>query len=305
MMTAIKAFFEKNRVAGIGLAIAGLLFSGDGALAAASERTISVGGEQRSYSLYVPSALAQPAPLVFVFHGGGGSAEKFMNQSQMTRIADREHFIAVFPQGVGRSKGGSWNVGGGYSPSNADDVGFVRAILADMNRSFAIDPKRIYATGMSMGAIFSYRLACEMSDTFAAIAPVSGTMVEAGCSPGAPVAVFHVHGTRDENIPFGGGSGAMTGAGRSWPSARDGLEKWAGIDRCAPPIESRKDGADTTCSFYDHCQATVVLCLVKGGGHAWPGSAPKRWQETTGVYVSQNFPASERIWAFFAAHPKP
>jgi polyhydroxybutyrate depolymerase len=130
-------------------------------------------------------------------------------------------------------------------------------------------------------------------------------MVDPGCAPANPVAVLHVHGTSDENIPVHGGTGMMTAWGRSWPPMEDGLQQWAKFDSCAAgQPSSRADGPETTCYSYRGCKAAVEFCLVNGGGHAWPGGQPHRWQQRFGVYVSQTFPASARIWAFFAAHPK-
>jgi polyhydroxybutyrate depolymerase len=268
------------------------------------DRVVGVGGFQRSYLLHVPSAMQRPAPVVMVFHGGGGRPQGIMRTTRMNEVADRAGFIAVYPEGIGRARGGSWNIGGPDSPSTADDVAFVRAILADLERSYPIDRRRIYATGESMGGVFTYRLACEMSDVFAAIAPVAATMIETGCAPRSPVAIFHVHGTADENIPLNGGVGLMTLRNRAWPAMQHGVARWAQLDGCSGPPRARQDGPETTCYSYGQCRAEVEYCLVRGGGHAWPGSEPHAWQERFGVHVSQTFPASWRIWEFFAAHPK-
>ncbi len=268
-------------------------------------RVLTVGGITRRYLIRVPAGIGRPAPLVFVFHGGGGRAAGVMRTSGMNDVADRQNFIVVYPDGAGRGEGrGTWNVGLGDVGGSADDVGFVRAILRDVERGYPIDPRRIYATGESMGGIFSYRLACEMSETFAAIAPVAATMVEPNCAPVRPVAVLHIQGSADQNIPLNGGAGAMTGMGRNWPAPTIGISFWAHVDGCPGTESTRQDGPETTCQTFDGCRATVEFCVVAGGGHAWPGSQPLRWQQMFNVYVSQTFPASERIWAFFAAHPK-
>ena len=289
-------------------ALAALLVFAGGtprAWAQVQERSVSVGGTQRSYLLYVPLGISGPAPLVMVFHGGGGRAQGIVRSTGMNALADSSHFVVAYPQGVGRRGGrGTWNIGGPNSASDADDIAFVQAMLADIERGNPIDRRRIYATGESMGGVFAYRLACEMSDTFAAIAPVAATMVEPNCAPRSPVAVLHIQGTADENIPLNGGTGAMTGMGRDWPSPRGAVDFWARADGCAPTVSSRQDGADTTCRTHTACRSTVEMCTVNGGGHAWPGSEPQRWQQRYNVYVSQSFPASQRIWEFFAAHPK-
>ncbi|MBS0559849.1 MAG: polyhydroxybutyrate depolymerase [Proteobacteria bacterium] len=276
-----------------------------GAWAQAQERSVSVGGVQRSYLLFVPPGVSNPAPLVMVFHGGGGRAQGIMRSTGMNAVAERGRFIVAYPQGEGRGGGkGTWNIGGPNSASSANDIGFVQAMLADIERSYPIDRRRIFATGESMGGVFAYRLACEMSDTFAAIAPVAATMVQPNCAPRSPVAVLHIQGSADQNIPLNGGTGSMTGMGRAWPSPRGAVDFWARADGCSPAVSSRQDGPDTTCQTHTTCRSTVEMCIVNGGGHAWPGSPPQRWQQRYRVYVSQNFPASQRIWEFFAAHPK-
>lgn len=252
------------------------------------ERVVTVHGQERGYAIHIPPNVTRPAPLVLVFHGGGGRPEAIERRTGMDRLADEKGFVVVYPAGMSRGGGGrrgTWNVGSGQSPSRADDVAFVQAILRDVERSLPIDHARIYATGVSMGGVFSYRLACEMSDTFAAIAPVSATMVEHNCHPNSPVAVLHIHGDRDNRIPIGGGHGEMTASGRSWPSPREGVASWRKFDSCGGAPEQHDEGP-ASCTIYSQCRATVEYCVLAGEGHGWPEMA------------------SARIWAFFAAHPK-
>jgi poly(3-hydroxybutyrate) depolymerase len=186
----------------------------DARSAAFEERAVAVGGIERSYMVHIPPRAAKPTPIVLIFHGGGGRPQAIASRTGMNDLADHYGFIAVYPAGADRAsgRGGTWNIGGPSSPSSADDVGFVEAILGDLERTTPIDHARIYATGVSMGGVFSYRLACEMSNTFAAIAPVAATMVDPSCHPSSPVAVLHIHGTDDDRIPLNGGRGEMTAA---------------------------------------------------------------------------------------------
>ena len=93
------------------------------------------------------------------------------------------------------------------NPNDVDDVKFTRALLDDLPKVVTADSKRVYATGISNGGILCYRLASELSDRVAAIAPVSGTMGMASCHPQRPVSVMHFHGTDDRFVPFNGGKG--------------------------------------------------------------------------------------------------
>lgn len=248
------------------------------------EQTVTVGGIERSYLVHIPAHATTPAPVVLVFHGGGGRPQAIANRTGMNELADQYGFIAVYPAGADRAngRGGSWNIGGPSSPSSADDVAFVGAILGNLERTAPIDHARIYATGMSMGGVFSYRLACEMSNTFAAIAPVSATMVEPSCHPRSPVAVLHIHGTDDNRIPLNGGRGELTAANRSWPAPQAGVSLWSRFDDCDGQPSRAADG----CTTYGQCKASVEFCVIPGGGHDWPQGT------------------SARIWEFFAAHPK-
>jgi polyhydroxybutyrate depolymerase len=248
------------------------------------EHTVMVGGMERSYVVHMPANMSNPAPVVLVFHGGGGRPQAISRRTGMNDVADQNGFVVVYPLGseAPSGRGGTWNVGGGMSQSSSNDVAFVQALLADLERHVPIDRSRIYATGISMGGVFAYRLACEMSSTFAAVAPVEATMVESGCHPQSPVAIMHFHGTDDERIPLNGGHGRAAAAGRVWPSPMAGLARWSRLDGCSGQQSADADG----CTSYSQCRAPVELCVVNGGGHTWPEGA------------------SERIWQFFSAHPK-
>ena len=178
-------------------------------------RTLTHAGRSRSYILYIPVSInwSQPVPLVFVFHGGMGNADSAIRMSGFNGTADQNGFVVVYPNGTGQLSNNkllTWNGGGccGYAQTkNVDDVGFVRAIVLDLQIQLKIDQKRIYAAGMSNGAILSHRLACEAADLFAAIAPVAGTLNFSPCSPSRPISVIEFHGTGDRHVPYDGGYG--------------------------------------------------------------------------------------------------
>jgi polyhydroxybutyrate depolymerase len=103
----------------------------------------------------------------------------------------------------------TWNTGTccGYAQrSHVDDVAFIRALLDSLERTYRIDRRRVYATGLSNGGMMSYLVACALSDRFAAVAPVSGEL-SMDCAPTIPVSVLIIHGTADENLPYNGGIG--------------------------------------------------------------------------------------------------
>ena len=168
---------------------------------------IKVGGKTREYIVHLPhgydgrTALA----LVFVLHGGTQSPESAERMSGMSRKADKENFIVVYPRGTGLLP--TWNSGNccGYAfREKVNDVGFLRALLEKVEHDYSVDPKRIFMTGISNGGMMSYRAACEMADQIAAIAPVEGAQ-NLNCRPSAPVSVLVFHGTADRLVAFDGG----------------------------------------------------------------------------------------------------
>jgi polyhydroxybutyrate depolymerase len=269
-------------------------------------------GAARSFRVHVPPGYdgTSPRPLVLMFHGGGGSGRQFEQaSSRMDPIADREQFIAVYPDGTGTLR--TWNGGGccgSAVQNNVDDVGFVAALLDHLETELCVDRRRAFASGMSNGAILSHRLACELADRIAAIAPVAGTDMTSSCTPARPIPVLHIHGTDDGHVPWDGGEGCGP-AGVPFTSVPDTMERWRTRNSCGASTGRYLEQGDGRCEAYAGCagQADLVLCSVAAGGHNWPGGDPP-----AGIVPcpgnggqSATFQASEVIWSFFAAHPLP
>ena len=274
-------------------------------------RTLTVRGLQRSYILHIPVSYdnSHTIPLVFDFHGGLGNAESQMHTSGFNALADEKTFIVVYPNGSGLlgDKLLTWNGGTccGYSVKHdIDDVGFIHALLADIESSYKVDPKRIYATGLSNGGIFSYRLACDASDLFAAIGPVSGTLNVSPCEPKEPVSVIHFHGTADEHVPYNGGVGDKSLTDVPFTSVKDSIDFWVKFDQCAATPQTNKF-SDIQHDIYSKCAngTAVELYTILGGKHGWPGSSGPAWPG--GDQPTQSISATQLMWDFFTAHPKP
>jgi len=148
-------------------------------------------GVTREYLVHVPKSYrpGRPTPMLLALHGGGGDADYQADDSKYRLISKSEQagFIAVFPNGFSRFGGvlATWNAGSccaGAVKNNSDDVGFIRVVIARMEHHASVDPKRVFATGMSNGAMMSWRLACEAPE-IRAIAPVEGTDNTASCHP--------------------------------------------------------------------------------------------------------------------------
>lgn len=242
---------------------------------------ITVGGVERSYRLYKPAGVPAPAPLVVMMHGVSGSAREAERDYRWDGLADTAKFVVAYPDGLDHA----WNVDGetccGRSGRDGvDDVGFIRAAVADIANNLGIDAGRVYATGMSNGGIMSYTLACT-TEIFAAIGPVAGTQLNSCAKPG-PMSVMHIHGTADRLVPYRGGQGYSVING---PSVPDVNAFWRNVDRCGAPSAST-DGPVTTSTAGCADNRGVVLVTIDDGGHDWPDFA------------------TQQLWGFFAAHPR-
>jgi polyhydroxybutyrate depolymerase len=262
-------------------------------------------GIQRSYILYTPAAAKTSLlPLVIGLHGGRTNPERFAKTTQFNQLADREDFIVAYPVGVDSN----WNDGRNSATLPAqDDVGFISALIDDVQRMRKIDRRRIYATGISNGGFMSQRLACELPDKIAAIASVASTIavpVAARCKTQKPVPVLAINSPTDAFVPWQGGTVAG-GRGGAILSVPDMLKVWYANNQCSEqesiqtPPQTVKDGTAITITrrkgLQRHCD--VVFVKVEGGGHTWPGGVqqPERLVGKT----TQNLNATQFIWNFF------
>ncbi|HWN17166.1 MAG TPA: PHB depolymerase family esterase [Candidatus Dormibacteraeota bacterium] len=287
--------------------------------AAAAERalaphTIEIDGITRSYHLHVPSAVGPtPAPLVLVFHGGGGTGPGTERLTRFTALADREGFLVAFPEGVEKN----WNDGREFTSSRAhrdhvDDVAFVAVLIDAIGRAHAVDPRRVYATGISNGGIFSHYLAAHLSARIAAIAPVVGGIADppdAWLRPEQPVSVLMLQGTRDPLVPYHGGAVAF-GRGKIIDT-EEAARRWAALNGGREPVREPlpadgKDRCGGLRTIYPGGRdgSEVTLVRLDGGGHTWPGGAQYLPELLIGR-VCRDFDATVLIWDFFKTHPKP
>lgn len=280
-----------------------------------SWRTLNVAGREREFLIHLPPSVpARGAAVVLAFHGSASSAAHLVEFSGLDEVADERGFIAVFPQGLGPDRlRRTWNAGGccGWSfKENIDDVGFTSAILDQLERDFAIDPSRVYATGMSNGAMMAYRLAAELSPRIAAIAPVAGPMGKLVCEPSRPVSVCHFHGTLDDYAPYRGGVGKRSTSKTEFTSAEASVEFWRQCNDCDEVfLEDRlptrvNDGTHVTRRVWDGglANSRVALYTIEGMGHTWPGRTTRL---THLGPMTQNLCASRTMWEFFEATTRP
>lgn len=262
------------------------------------DATMQHNGLTRSYRLYIPAAYnaAQPVPLVFNLHGYTSNNLQQEFYGDFRPIADTANFIIVHPNGT-MDNGGQqfWNA---FGTSSVDDVGFLSALIDEIQSEYSIDPNCVYSTGMSNGGFMSYELACQLSGRITAVASVTGSMIQQlfnACNATHPTPVMQIHGTMDPTVPYTGNAQGMMHIDTL-------VKRWAQFNNCdltptitPVPNTNLMDGCTAEHQVYGNGDlgATAELFKVNGGAHTWPG-API----TIGV-TNQDFSASVEIWKFF------
>lgn len=260
---------------------------------------VSSGGLERTYILHVPASYdgSAPSPLVLNFHGFTSNATQQAAYSTLPAKADEAGFIVVTPQGTGAPA--FWSLS---RTSEPDDVRFTADLLDALEAELCIDSARIFSTGMSNGAAFSYLLACELPDRIAAIGPVAAHLFPSDCT-GRPVPIRAFHGTEDPIVPFAGGELGLGLSERfgTVPSVQETVASWAGRYGCAAEPVASQVTANVRLQQYESCEAPVELYIVDGGGHTWPDAADVAILGETTHEIN----AADLIWEFFTAHPAP
>jgi polyhydroxybutyrate depolymerase len=292
-------------------------------------RVMEVDGHPRRFIVYVPDrrpVTGPRAPVVFMFHGSTGTGEQFLRTSGWREQSDATGALAVFPTGLryrvlesGRLST-KWNDGelrhevdlderpDGYpedSPWPADDVGFVDAVVSDLNAQAPIDRRRIYASGFSNGAAFTARLAVERSTELAAAAFAGGGLHEPRPIE-RPIPMYLAGGTLDAHILEQTGPPALTELPLN------------PVELLAEPIVQSTIGAHLGTLGLDATDFGTV-----GRPHSsafrWPatGSGPDgalfrfgmleglRHKYPNAGNNPAGFAAAPEFWRFFQSHPLP
>jgi polyhydroxybutyrate depolymerase len=280
-------------------------------------KSVSVAGVSRSYLLHVPASYssATPSAAVLLLHGGGGSAATISNitgPGGLSATADRNNFITIYPD----SQAGNWDDGRETITTRTNDVAFVAALLDALALEYNLDPRRVFATGISNGGMMTFRLGCELSSRIAAIATVAANMPQAlvsACNPSRPMPLLMLSGTADPLMPYDGGTVAGGGLGGLVLSAPASASFWLNknANTALPlsiglPDTDANDGTTTDLLTYGSAGAAgeVAFYRINGGGHAWPGGTQYFSALLIGR-VAKDFSGNDAIWAFFARHNKP
>ncbi|MFO0893076.1 MAG: PHB depolymerase family esterase [Isosphaeraceae bacterium] len=273
-------------------------------------RELRIGGERRTYLVHIPPSYQteKPTPVVLVFHSAmmnGASMARFCGLNEKS---DQAGFVTVYANGTGATPYFLYWDAGGVRGRVSDDVGYVEKLLDDLDSVVNVDPARIYATGMSNGAMMCYRLAAELSDRIAAIAPIAGTMAIEECRPRRPVSVLHFHGTKDGLVLYGGPD-ERTPKNLKFLSVEATIRAWVKANGCPEtPLklglrETTGDGTAVLGFRYGPGKedAEVILYAIEGGGHTWPGRDPRiKFLGKSTHKISAN----DLMWEFFQRHPR-
>ena len=207
-------------------------------------------------------------PILFAFHGFSGYNQYFINTADFRSLADQFNFIAVYPQGLVCGDGTTWNTNppGGDNKCSQDDIGFFAALLNEISGNYNIDASKVFLTGYSNGADFSYSMACYQSSLVTAIAPVSGLMPmndSSECQPSHATSVMIFNGTIDYSRPYNGIAGYMM-------SVDQIVAYWSQYNNTdsSPQTNIVGDIENYTYLNGDN-NSTVDLFKIVNGGHYW------------------------------------
>lgn len=283
-------------------------------------QALTVDGVERWWLMEVPAAASKRKPLGLVvdFHGLLEGASVHAAMSGFAAVGASKGFFVATPNGTGNPI--HWAVGTGAD--GQAERAFVTAMLDDLAARYCVDTNRVYATGLSNGAMMSSVLACDMSDRFAAVAPIAGVMAIPGCKATRPVPVMAVHGTADAILHFDGTVGSIPGMPGAAPTTTAAAPTTtAKVDLNGPGYPAnvaawaKRNGCDEKATDSDvtanvilrtySCPpgAAVEFYIVKGGGHSWPGSQFSKSIEKIVGPTTFDINASELAWEFFSAHP--
>ena len=265
-------------------------------------------GIEREYLVYVPNEYdaSISIPLVLNFHGFGGTAyDHYKYTSDMTSLADTANFLLVYPQGAAGTDGYShWNIADENSKSDVDDLGFTSAMIDDLIQTYNVDTLRIYATGFSNGAAFTYDLACRLSQRIAAIAPVGENMTQVSfdeCEATIPTGIISFHGTADESRPYNG----IEGYNLSYEEINSfwtNLNETEAVATVTEINTNTEDGSSVELYSWEkgrNCSSVEHYKIINGG-HSWPNPNAESWGK--GDDVNRDIDTNVLIWNYVSEY---
>ena len=280
------------------------------------ELSIEYDGYKRHFVLHVPEhhENLKKAPLLIAMHGVGGTAKGMMRltKQRFNELADRDGFLAVYPQGLEKSWNDERNEPISYAHKNdIDDIGFLAKLIEKMEQEYRADPERVFVTGISNGGFMSIRISRELADKVKGVALVTASIpldARDAHFAGPPMNIMLINGTADPLVPYDGGYVGVPKKKRGEILSTDeAIEIFILRNGCSdvPEIEELKDKDPedgTRVIRYEYTNAEtgnkVILLKVRGGGHTWPGGWQYLREKRIGR-TSRDINACEEIWEFF------
>ena len=257
-------------------------------------------GKLRQYLLHVPPAYdgTDNTPVVFAFHGLGGSADVLVAYTGWAAKADDSNFIVVAPQGLGPVP--QWDF---VTPASekGSDLAFVKELTEQIDQQACTDKERVFAAGFSNGSALTFALACSGDFDFAAYGAVAGAFYRPQCDSAPDASIIYFHGTADPIVPFNGGPTPIADV----DAVPETMAGWAAHNACASKASVEAISATVDEYIWGSCEPGVSLetYVVKGGGHTWPGAEQLATLRSLGL-TTDDINATELMWQFFNEHPK-
>lgn len=283
-------------------------------------KELEIDSIDRRYGIYIPTNYSKNNlyPIVFLFHGGGGNALQFESTINYTNLAEKEKIILIYPQGSGylsKEKLLTYNANfccGSSLQRDINETKFILKIIEEINSTYSINSKKIYATGFSNGAIMSHQIGIELSNIFTAIAPVSSQIGGQATSnsnfwtpkknPTNKISVLIINGLEDENVPYFGGKPITKTHVYQWNSTNDSMNYWTNANNCKNTSSIINiNNLATKTTFCNNQTYSVELITIKDGTHSWPGGKESR---EGAAIPSQAISATNVTWEFFKKHSK-
>ncbi len=272
------------------------------------EDTLMIYGRDRFYKTHLPIGydFSKQYPVVFIFHGGLGNPDLTEKQTGFSKKADEEGFIVVYPYGTGSFDKklltwNTWNCCGYADKKNINDIDFINAVLKQIKEKYSIDEKRVYAAGLSNGGMMCYLIASELSELFAAVAPVAGAMFDTTSSnPKSEVSMIIFNSADDLHVPYNGGAGEKSLVDVEYLPVETTVNLW--VNKYNAFLMSKSESSAFFKTNYKNNNGTeIVLYKMLSGGHSWPGGEKiRRFADNPVKSVS----ATDLIWEFFKNNPK-
>jgi len=275
----------------------------------------------RPATLYVPSSYDGQTnlPLVIVLHGGGQTGALMESALRFDPEAEARGFLCCYPDGtLDRSGYRYWNGTDTDDMWNehVDDAGYLRAVVEQISRQFAVDRKRVYLVGLSMGGEMAYGVACQSADLIAGIATHGGNTFQDPnrCQPTEPVNILCICGTADGWGNYYGG--AWTGITvlqnmSPFPGAVRTVQIWAEYNGAQDPVTDPAPTLDLDVNLPPDVNLSGLDTVVTRYTSYPPGGAVELWSVIGGTHILQAYndtSVSEfkpRLFDWLFAHPKP